>query len=365
MAKRDYYEILGVDKNASGEEIKRAYRKQAVKHHPDKEGGDEAKFKEAAEAYEVLKDSTKRKQYDQFGHAGAQQGFGGGGAHGPFGGGQGGFEVDLGDLDLGDIFGSFFGGGRQRAGAQARRGRDVETRVTLEFKEAVFGTEKTIELDLEDICTHCKGKMAEPGSSLKTCDTCKGQGQVVQVQNTILGSIQRATTCPTCHGAGKVPEKPCIECGGKGTKRAKQQIKVKIPSGVSDGNTIRLRERGEAIGGGAKGDLYVHVQVRPSREFERHGHDIVSAATIDMIDAALGTEIEVNTVDGKTKMKIPAGTQSGQTFKLSGKGVPYGSGSTRGNHLVDVTVMIPKKLTTKQRSMLEEFNKSSKKGWFK
>lgn len=370
MAKRDYYEILGVEKGATAEEIKRAYRKQAVKYHPDKEGGDEEKFKEAAEAYEVLKDEQKRAAYDRFGHAGAQGFNGAGGAgYGPFQGfGGQGFEVDFGDLDIGDIFGSFFGGGRTSGRTQARRGRDVETRLTLDFKEAVFGVEKTVELDLEDTCEHCKGQMAEPGSKLKTCDTCKGQGQVVQVQNTILGSIQRAATCSTCHGSGQVPEKPCTECGGRGTKRAKRKIKVRIPSGVDDGTTIRLRERGEALphsGGAAKGDLYVHLSVRKSREFERQGHNIASSAEIDMVEAALGTTIKVKTVDGESTMKIPAGTQSNQVFKLSGKGVPYRDGSVRGDHLVTVTVNIPKKLTAKQKELLEKFAEQGKKSWFK
>lgn len=360
MAQRDYYQVLGVDKGASSDEIKRAYRKLANQYHPDKESGDEAKFKEISEAYEVLGDAQKRQQYDQFGHAGYQSAASGGGAGGfnPFGAGFGGgqqVEFDLEDLDLGDIFGSFFGGGgRRRQQAQATRGRDVETTVTIEFEEAVFGTERTVTLDLEDTCSRCGGTMSEPGSSTTTCQTCGGQGQVMQVQRTVLGSIQHATVCPECHGKGQVPEKPCSQCRGKGTKRSKHEMAVKIPAGISDGATIRLRSRGEAVAGGAKGDLYVHVNVRPSKQFERRGHDIHSTAEIDMVDAALGTEIEIPTVDGNKKLKIPAGTQPDQTFRLSGHGVPRGRGDTRGDHLVTVKVSVPKKLSHKHKELLQE-----------
>ncbi len=360
MAK-DYYEILGVDKNASDEEIRKAYRKKAVQYHPDKQGGDEEKFKEASEAYETLKDSQKRQQYDQFGHSAYQSAQKTGGAgRGPFqgyGGQQ--FDVDFGDIDLGDIFGSFFGGGGRSSRARSRtpRGRDVEARVSLSFKEAVFGTEKTIELNLEDTCEHCDGKMAEPGSDLKTCSTCGGQGQVVQTQNTILGAIQHASVCPDCHGKGKKPEKACSECGGKGTKRSKQNIKVKIPGGVDDGMTLRLRGRGEAVGGGEKGDLFVRVSVKKDKKFERHGRNILSSRSINMVDAALGTEVSVDTVDGKKKIKIPSGTQSGKVFRVSGSGVPYGDGKSRGDHLVKVDVEIPKRLSRKQKKILEELRK--------
>lgn len=372
MAK-DYYEALGVSRDATQDEIKKAYRKLAVQYHPDKEGGDEQKFKEISEAYEVLGDPEKRQSYDRFGHEAYQsaQSAGGAGADpfqgfGGFGGGQQ-FEFDLGDLDLGDIFGSFFGGGggQRTRRQQPQRGRDVEARVTIDFEEAVFGTEKTVSLDLEDTCSRCEGSMAEPGSDTKTCDTCGGQGQVVQAQRTMLGTIQHATVCPDCHGRGSVPEKPCSECGGTGTKRSKHKINVKIPAGINDGSAIRLRGRGEAPSGGgpnaAKGDLYVHVSINPSKQFERHGKDIVSEVTIDMVDAALGTEINVPTVDGKKKLKIPAGTQHGQTFRISGSGVPHGRGDTRGDHLVTVNISIPKKVSGKQKELLQELRKHRKK----
>lgn len=354
MAKRDYYDILGVSKDATADEIKKAYRKLAVKHHPDKEDGDEAKFKEISEAYEVLSDDQKRQQYDQFGHAAGANATGGAGGNpfGGFGGQQ--VEFDMGDIDLGDIFGSFFGGGRQQQRRQPRRGRDVEASITIDFKEAVFGTQKQVSLDLEDVCSRCKGDRSEPGSSTKTCDTCSGKGQVVQTQQTVLGAIQHAAVCPECHGEGSIPEEPCSECHGKGTKRSKHQMTVKIPAGIKHNSTIRLRERGEAIAGGGKGDLYVHVRVRESKQFERRGHDIHSSIKVDMVDAALGTEVKVDTVDGKKTVKIPAGTQSGQTLKISGSGVPYGNGTSRGDYLVKVDVEIPKRLSRKQKKILEE-----------
>jgi molecular chaperone DnaJ len=287
MAQRDYYEVLGINKDASADEIKKAYRKLAVKHHPDKEGGDEAKFKEATEAYEVLKDTTKRQRYDQFGHAGV----GGGAAGGnPFDGFQGfngqGMHFDFGDMGLGDIFGSFFGGGSQ----QRRRedmGRDVQTDITLTFEEAVFGVEKTVHITMNDVCSHCKGKRAEPGFELKTCDTCKGSGQVVQQMNTIFGAIQQAAICRTCEGRGKIPEKPCSVCKATGVERVKQDITIKIPAGIDDGAVIRLREHGEAAANGNKGDLYVQINVKAHKQFTREGDLILSNEHISMIDAAL------------------------------------------------------------------------------
>lgn len=351
MAKRDYYEVLGVGKNASADEIKKAFRRAAVKYHPDKEGGDEAKFKEVNEAYEVLKDPSKRQRYDQFGHAGV----GGAAGGNPFGGGFGGQNVnfDFGDLGLGDIFENFFGGGAAGRGGQQRRGRDVEARVEISFEDAIFGSEVDINLNIEDICTHCKGTTAEPGHSLKACDTCKGSGQVISVTRTIFGNIQQARVCPTCRGTGKVPEKACSVCRGKGTERRNQKLTLKIPSGIDDGATIRLREHGEAIANGSKGDLYVSIRVKPHKKFTREGNIILSEEHIDMVDAALGTEIDVETVDGPMRMKIPAGTQSGTDFKLTGHGVPYIKGTTRGSHIVSIIVDIPTKLTKRQKELLE------------
>ncbi len=359
MTKRDYYEILGVSKNASDDEIKKAYRKAAVKFHPDKEGGDEAKFKEVSEAYEVLKDGSKRQRYDQFGHAGV--GGNGGGASGgnPFSGfgGYGGQDIhfDFGDGGLGDIFGQFFGGGAGNRQQGPKRGRDVEATLQLSFEEAVFGVEEKIKLEMDDECSHCHGTTVEPGYEMKTCSTCKGAGQVNRVMNTIFGPIQQNTTCETCGGRGKVPEKVCSVCRGKGVERGMRTINLKVPSGIDDGATIRLREYGEATSNGAKGDLYVHIRVKAHKKFTREGDIILSEQHISMTEAALGTEIDVETVDGKVCMKVPAGTQSGTDFKLSNHGVPHPRSDRRGPHIVNILVDIPTKLSRKQREILEKF----------
>ena len=364
MSKRDYYEILGVSKSASDDEIKKAFRKLAIKYHPDKEGGDEAKFKEANEAYEVLKDKQKRQRYDQFGHAGV--GGAGGGSQGgnPFEGFDfNGQNINFDGGAFGDIFSQFFGGGGQQTYGPTK-GRDVEVQVTLSFEEAIFGKEVDLSLNLDDECTHCKGTTVEPGYSMKTCDTCKGAGQRVRVMNTMFGPIQQAVSCETCKGKGKVPEKICTKCHGSGVERHAQSIKVKIPAGIDDGATIRLREHGEAIGGGSKGDLYVHVRVKAHKKFTREGNLILSEEHISMVDAALGTEIDVETVDGVVTMKVPAGTQSGTDFKLSGHGVPHLRSDARGAHIVSVIVDIPTKLTKKQRELLEQFGAAKKRGIF-
>jgi molecular chaperone DnaJ len=371
--KRDYYEILGVAKSASADEIKRAYRKLALEHHPDRHGGQDSKFKELGEAYETLKDPQKRTAYDQFGHAGAQGfngagGFGGQGASGDAG--FGGFDFNNAqNFDFGDILNQFMGGGftgQRQSGPP--RGRDLETHVAIDFTEAVFGTEKDITITLDDLCEHCHGTGAEPGTKKKTCPTCSGRGQVTRTQQTIIGAIQHTTTCPTCHGSGQVPETECKVCHGTGVQRRQRTLKVKIPAGVDDHATIRLDGQGAAPkGGGRKGDLYVGIRVRADRRFNRQGRDILSEANIPMAQAALGTEIPVETVDGEVTLKIPAGTQSGRVFKLSGHGVPgLGRSTARGDHLITVTVEIPTKLSAHQRDLLEQFaNESSgKKGFF-
>jgi molecular chaperone DnaJ len=362
MAKQDYYELLGIDKSASADEIKKAFRKKAVEHHPDR-GGDEVKFKEVNEAYEILKDPSKKQRYDQFGHAGV--GGNGGGGYEGFGQGQN-VNFDFGDLGLGDIFSSFFGGGGGQGQQQRQaRGRDVEARIEISFEQAVFGTETDLNLTLEDTCEHCKGTTTEPGYELKTCATCKGSGQVVSVTRTIFGNIQQASVCSTCGGVGKVPEKVCTVCRGKGTQSKKQTISLKIPAGIDDGATIRLREHGEAIANGPKGDLYVNIRVSPHKQFMREGELILSAEHIDMVQAALGAEIQVATVDGPVTMKVPAGTQSGSDFKLSEHGVPHLKGSTRGAHIVTIIVDTPTKLSKQQKELLEAFaDKANHKGFF-
>lgn len=369
MAKRDYYEVLGVGKDASADEIKKAFRKLAIQYHPDKEGGDEAKFKEVNEAYEVLKDDKKRQRYDQFGHAGVGSSAASDGD--PFGGGFGGFgqgqnvNFDFGDLGLGDIFSSFFGGNMGSQGRQRQtRGRDVEVHIDLTFEEAVFGTEKDLPITLADTCEHCKGTTVEPGYDMKTCDTCKGSGQTVRVTQTIFGNIQQAATCRTCKGAGRIPEKVCTVCKGRGTQDKQQEIRLKVPAGIDDGAVIRLREHGEAIANGPKGDLYVNVRVKPHKRFTREGDLILSEEHVDMIDATLGTQINVDTVDGPVTMKVPAGTQSGTDFKLSNHGVPHLKGGSRGAHIVTVVVDTPTKLSKKQQELLEEFKQYKKRGLF-
>jgi len=360
MAKRDYYEVLGISKNASPDEIKKAYRKLAVQYHPDR-GGDESKFKEINEAHEVLKDESKRKRYDQFGHAGV----GGsaasdGNPFGGFGGGAQGVNFDFGDLGLGDIFESFFGGGG-RSRQQKNRGNDIETSVDISFENAVFGTQVELNLNIEDTCQHCKGSRTEPGYELKTCDTCKGSGQVVNVTRTIFGNIQQASVCSTCGGTGKVPEKLCSVCRGKGTQRQVQKIELKIPAGVDDGATIRLREHGEAVANGPKGDLYVNIRVKSHKKFTREGDLILSEEHVSMVEAALGVVKEVETLDGPVKMRIPPGTQSGSDFRLSNHGVPHLSGSSRGSHIVTILVDTPNRLSKRQKELLEEFKADSGK----
>lgn len=368
MAKRDYYEVLGVGNSASADEIKKAFRRKAIELHPDR-GGDEEKFKELNEAYEVLKDPSKRQRYDQFGHAGVGSsaasdgnpfnGFGGSGFNGQN------VNFDFGDLGLGDIFSSFFGGGGSNGGRQRQaRGNDVETRIEISFEEAIFGTEVDLKLTLEDVCSHCKGTTAEPGYELKTCSTCGGSGQVVTATRTIFGNIQQASVCPTCKGTGKVPEKVCTVCHGKGTERRTQNIQLKVPAGIDDSATIRLREHGEAIANGPKGDLYVHVRVKAHKHFTREGDLILSEEHVNMVDAALGVEIDVDTVDGKVRMKVPAGTQSGTDFKLSGHGVPHVRSEVRGPHIVTIIVDTPTKLTKQQKELLEQFSGGKKRGIF-
>lgn len=360
MTKRDYYEILGVSKNASDDEIKKAYRKAAVKFHPDKEGGDEAKFKEASEAYEVLKDSDKRQRYDQFGHAGVggNSGSAGGNPFSNFGGFSGqNVNFDFGGAGFGDIFSQFFGGGQS---SRQSRGRDVEVTIQLTFEEAVFGVERSIVIDMEDECLHCKGTTVEPGYDMKTCPQCKGAGQVNKVVNTIFGAIQQATVCDQCEGQGKVPEKICSVCRGKGTQQSSKTIKLKIPAGVDDGATIRLHGRGESVGRGEKGDLYVNIRVKAHKKFTREGNIILSEQHIDMVEAALGCEVDVLTVDGKIRMKIPAGTQSGADFKLSGHGAYQLRSDKRGPHIVNIVVDTPTKLSKKQKELLEAFKKDKR-----
>lgn len=358
MAK-NYYDILGVSKSASQEEIKKAFRKLAHEHHPDKKTGNEAKFKEINEAYQVVGNEEKRRQYDQFGQtfsgAGSNAGGGFGGQGGnPFGqGGFGGFNqgnVNFDFGDLGDIFGNIFGGGQPRRD----RGRDLETEISLEFKEAVFGAEKELDLNKEINCDKCRGTGAEPGSKINACKTCNGSGRVVRMQQTILGNFQSQAVCPDCRGEGKRPEKSCQKCQGRGHIRGNEKIRVIIPAGIADGQSVRLSGKGEAGEQGSAGDLYIRVRVRANKNFVRQGDDILSEARLNLKQAILGDRIQVETVDGPVELKIPEGTQSHTKFRLKGKGVPHLRVHGRGDQIVDAIVDIPKGLGRKAKKILEE-----------
>ncbi|MEK7619871.1 MAG: molecular chaperone DnaJ [Patescibacteria group bacterium] len=357
---KDYYKTLGVDKGASQDDIKKAFRKLAHQHHPDKAGGDEAKFKEANEAYQILSDEKKRAQYDQFGSAAfdGSAGFGGGQGFGGFSGFQGaaGFE------DLGDIFGDLFGGGRGRS--RERRGSDIQVDMELTFKESIFGVEKEVELIKAATCDRCAGTGGEHGAGMETCKDCNGNGVRVGVQRTMFGNIQTKHTCETCQGTGEMPKKICTTCHGQGVERKKQAFTVSIPPGVENGATLRVRGQGEAIKAGHTGDFFVRLHVPTDRHFERQGTTLISEATIGFTQAALGDTIEVETVDGSVDLKIPAGTQSGAQFRLRGKGVPHARGPAfagamagkRGDQIVVVNVETPTKLTREQKKLLEQLD---------
>jgi len=347
MSKRDYYEVRGVQKNASSDEIKSAFRRLARQYHPDvsKEPDAEEKFKEINEAYGVLSDPQKRSQYDRFGHAGV----------GDMGGMNYDFTGDFADLFEG-LFGSFgFGGmGGRRARNAPRRGRDLQKEVTLDFEEAIFGVEREIEFSRDEVCSTCGGDGAEPGTSINTCSTCKGQGEVRQVRQTILGQVMQTSTCPTCNGRGKTIEKRCQTCRGRGLERVTVKKKVKIPAGVEKGTQIRLGGEGQpGVNGGPRGNLYLVLNVKPHKFFQRRDNDIILNLDINVAQAVLGAEIEVPTVDGQEKLDIPAGTQPGKVFKLRARGVPRLQRSGRGDQLVIVNVTIPKRLSEEQRTLFE------------
>ena len=359
--KRDYYEVLGVDKSASEDELKRAYRKAAKKYHPDLNPGDaeaERNFKEVNEAYEVLSDSEKRSRYDQFGHAGVDPNFGAGGAGG-YGGGFGGDFGDLGDI-FSSFFGGGFGGGRRNNPNAPRRGNDIAASVNISFEEAAKGCEKTVKVTKIDTCKECGGSGAEKGTTTKTCPVCHGTGQVTTAQRTPLGMFQTQKVCDHCHGSGKVIEKPCKTCSGKGRIRHTVEQKVKIPAGIDDGQVINLRGGGDAgVNGGPAGDLRINVNVRPHPIFERRGYDVYCEIPITFTQAALGAEIIVPTLDGKVKFTIHEGTQPGDEFKLKGKGVQRLNYNGKGDQYVKITVEVPKDLSKAQKEKLREFDSVS------
>jgi molecular chaperone DnaJ len=360
---KDYYKILGVEKTASADEVKKAFLKLAHQYHPDKNGGKDDKFKEINEAYQVIGNADKRKQYDQFGSAGpGAGGFGGGQGYGGFGGFQnGGMNINMDDLgDLGEMFGGFgdifgFGGGRSSRKRGPQRGQDIEAAMNIDFMEAIFGIEKEVTLKKKVVCSKCGGSGAEPGAKVEECSTCKGHGRVRRVQQTILGNIQTEVNCPDCGGEGKTVSQKCEACRGAGTVYDTVKFKVKIPAGVDNGGRIRVPGYGEAGEKGASsGDLYLEIRVKPSDKFERDDYDILTKKEITFTQAALGDKVEVETVHGPVELKIPEGTQSGTVFKLKNKGVPFTDGRTKGDHLVTVIIRTPKSLNKKQKEALKE-----------
>lgn len=360
MAK-DYYEILGVSKTASADDIKKAYRKLAHKYHPDKGEGNDAKFKEVNEAYQVLSNAEKRGQYDQYGQTFEQaqrngQGFGGAG--GPFGaggfdfsgfGGPGGAEFDLGDI-FGDLFGS-----RSARQARRERGIDLEMPLTITFEEAVFGTEKSITLEKKDACKVCEGSGAKPGTKVVTCSVCHGQGQIRTQRQTILGNIATSTPCDHCGGDGKIPEVPCDTCAGSGIKRQEKTIEVKIPAGIDNGQSVAVRGEGEVGYRGSKaGDLFLAIRVQPHKELKRQGFNLYKELPISFTQAALGTKVHVETLDGNIELKIPAGTQAGKVFRVAGRGVPVVNSSKRGDLFITARVIVPHKLTKEESELIKK-----------
>lgn len=359
---KNYYDILGVAKSASDDDIKKAFRRLAHQYHPDKQGGNEAKFKEINEAYQVLSDSAKRQQYDQYGrvydgNSGGpgggfswedvmrQQGFGGGGVH-----------VDMGDL--GDLFGDMFGFGSGKGDQRSGRGSDITMNVTIPFAESIFGAKKDISLTRTAQCKRCSGSRAEPGSSVKTCATCKGAGRVSQMRKTLFGNIQTAVACSSCHASGKTVEKSCHECSGTGVRRTTETLSISIPAGIDDGNTIRIKGQGDAPAyGGQSGDLYITVRVQGDKRYVRNGNDLHMDVDVRISQAAMGDTITLRTLDGDTHLTIPAGTQSGTQLKLKNLGVPYLNKQGRGSLVATVHVAMPERLSKKQRELFEQLKK--------
>lgn len=358
-SKRDYYEVLGVSKNATDDEIKKAYRQTAKKYHPDMNPGNkeaEAKFKEASEAYAVLSDPEKRRQYDQFGHAAFEQG----------GGGAGGFDfsgMDMGDI-FGDLFGNIFGGGSRRSSNNGpQKGANVRTGIRITFEEAVFGTEKELDLNLKEKCATCNGSGAKPGSSVDTCSKCGGKGQVVFVtQQSLFGTVRNVQTCPECRGTGKIIREKCSDCSGNGYVTRRRTIQVSVPAGIDSGQSIRIRGKGEpGTGGGEQGDLLVEVVVSQHPVFQRDGYDIYSNAQMSFTRAALGGDVRISTVDGDILYTVKPGTQTDTRIRLRGKGVPsLRDKNVRGDHYVTLVVQVPTKLTAEQKELLQKFDDTVK-----
>ncbi len=353
MAK-NYYEILGVEKSASKEDIKKAFRKLAHEYHPDKKGGNAEKFKEANEAYSILSDDQKRAQYDTYGQtfAGGAQGNGFGGFDGfdfsGFTNGQG-FSAE--GFDLGDIFGEFFSGGRK---SRAKRGRDISVDIELNFEEAVFGIERAFLLHKVSECKTCNGSGAKKGSETIECKQCNGKGKIREMKRSIFGSIEMSRTCEACNGSGKVPKETCEACRGAGVLKQEEEIKIKVPSGIENGEMIRLSGAGESVKGGISGDLYIKVHVKKHKVFEKRANDLVMNLSILLSDALLGAEYDIHTLDGISKLKIPEGTNTGDVLQIKDRGVPTGIGKNRGDIMVRITVAIPKKLSKSAKDLVQK-----------
>ncbi|MEA2086269.1 MAG: molecular chaperone DnaJ [Chloroflexota bacterium] len=347
-AKQDYYETLGVGRNATDEEVKRAFRQLAFKHHPDHNHGEgaEEKFKEINEAYEVLSDPDKRAAYDRFGHAGAA---------GVFGRGFEGFDFG----GFGDIFDAFFGGATTATRQAPQRGADLHHGLTITFEEAAFGCEKELNILRIEHCSLCQGTGSRPGSQPTRCPNCNGTGQVQRTQQSIFGRFSHTTTCNQCHGEGRIITEPCPQCRGTGREKRQHHILSRIPAGVDDGSQMRLRGEGEAgFRGGSQGDLYVTLSVKPHEFFTRDGDDIIYKLPVNFTQAALGAEVEVPTLDGKSRLQVPAGSQSGDVFRLKGKGIPHLNRNGRGDQFATLFVFTPRSLSKKQRQLLEELASS-------
>ena len=355
-SKRDYYEVLGVDKNADDAALKKAYRALAKKYHPDMHPGDaeaEKKFKEASEAYAVLSDPDKRRQYDQFGHAAFDGGAGGAGGFGGFD-----FSGDMGDI-FGDIFGDLFGGGRRRGPANGpMQGANLRASIRITFEEAITGCEKELDINLKDECATCHGTGAKPGTSPVTCPKCHGKGQIVYSQQSLFGMVQNVQTCPDCHGTGKIVKEKCPNCGGNGYTSSRKKIQVSIPAGIDNGQSIRIRGKGEpGVNGGPRGDLLVEVMVGRHASFVRQDLDIFSNVEISFAQAALGGDLRISTVDGDVIYTVKPGTQGGTRVRLKGKGVPSLRNRTqRGDHYVTLIVKVPAKLSEEAKRILREFD---------
>jgi molecular chaperone DnaJ len=340
---KDYYEILGLQKGAPKDEVKKAFRKKAAQHHPDKKTGDEEKYKEVTEAYSVLGDEKKKAEYDTYGHS--FNGAGGGGGFNPqdFQGGQG-FE-----FDINDIFSNFgFGGGQQ----QQRRGRDVSIDINLNFEESIFGVTRKLLITKNNTCTHCEGSGAKKGTSTDSCTTCAGQGKVRENRNSIMGSFTTVRECSTCNGTGQIPKEKCGHCAGVGVARTEEEISIKVPAGIQNGEVIRMTGRGESMPQGQPGDMYIKVHAEPHKTIKRDGSTLTTNLPIKLTDALLGTTYSIETLDGSVDIKIPSGITHGELLRIKGRGVPYDGG--RGDFMVKISIEIPKKLSRKAKKLIED-----------